>query len=189
MFRYYLYNHQFAVENLCFMLEAVQYKKQFISDYDKLFKGKKVVEFENNSIGWIIKLPPGLPCSTIIEKENDYKAQIISLYEKYISNDADLCINISYDARKQFVSDMNEIIETNEQNIEIQSNFNEQKESQQHVEDKNIRTETELKMLKIFDNALLDIDSNLSSSFTRLQAYGNIDIQQDIIEVIMQQTK
>ena len=164
------------------MLEAIQYKKQFIPDYDVIFKKKSKAHFADNSVGWIIRLPTGLPSSSIIERDNDYIAQIIALYDKYISNDADLCINISYDARQKFISEMNEIVAQKNQTRENETENNTTESNDEY-------NETTSKMLTIFDGALLDIDANLSSSFVRLQLYGNIDAKQDIIDVMMEQTK
>ena len=169
------------MENLCFILEAIQYKKQFIPNYEALFKDN--VRYQDDSVGWIIKLPNGLPSSSIIENEDNYGNQIVQLYEKYISHEADLCVNISYDARKQFVSDM-EMVTSYQMENEWTGTVKQSAEEKEDTE-----MEIKRKMIKIFDGALSDIDTNLASSFVRSQLYGSIDTKQDIINVMIEQTK
>ena len=118
---------EFAVENLCFVLEAIQFKTQLIVEPDKLFKKKNQTEDDkqsnnnNNSvhnvfvndknIGWFMKLPNGLPQSSIIvNSKRNYIEQIDKIYEKYIANDALLQINISFEAREEFMTDYHQII-------------------------------------------------------------------------------
>ena len=56
-----------------------------------------------------MKLPRGIPTSSIIEQDKGLLLQIEALYQKYISEDADLMINISFDARGKFMADLNMI--------------------------------------------------------------------------------
>ena len=176
------------MENLCFILEAMQFKQQFIPNLDTLLKDR--YKYEDDTVGWIIKLPNSLPSSSIVEKQDNYEEQIILLYNKYIKSDADLSINISYDTRKNFMSDKSQVIGhgknryDNDGNGLVQSNGKEHNEKEKYVE---IRD----KMLKIFDGALCDIDSNLAASFIRFKMYGTleVDVKQDIMDVMVEQSK
>ena len=181
----------------------MQYKQQFIPNMNTLLKDR--YKYEDDAVGWIIKLPNSLPSSSIVEKQDNYEEQIVLLYNKYIKSDADLCINISYDARKQFMSDMDEVTgnekslkdleETKVNNQDgndgnrleltiVENDSNGYEEQNKYIEMRN-------KMLKIFDCTLRDIDSNLAASFIRFKLYGNldVDVQQDIIDVMVEQTK
>lgn len=158
------------------MLEAMQFKQQFIPNLDKLLKNK--MQCDDQECGWIIRLPQSLPTSSIVEKKENFEQQIVSLYNKYISDDADLCINISYEARQEFMIEMDNVITASkEKESDLNSNGN-------------IEATPKVQIVKIFDGALKDINTNLSCSFVRFQLYGNIDAtQQDIIDVMMEQTK
>lgn len=179
------------MENLCFMLEAMQFKQQLISNLDELLNDK--MECDHEECGWIIRLPDFLPKSSIIQKEDNFEQQIVALYNKYISNEADLCINISYEARRIFVTDLEYIVAANEQR-KPEDNEDEKESAstatKQSETGDSYNTEIRHRMIKIFDTALMDINTNLSCSFVRFQLYGNFDATpQDIIDVMMKETK
>lgn len=117
---------EIAVENLCFLLEIMQFKFQFVKEEDKVFDSAQneieKVFIDNEKLGWLIKLPNGLPTSSIIQNSNgNYIEQINDIYEKYIASDALLSINISYESRAAFMSDMNDIINFASENNNISS--------------------------------------------------------------------
>eukprot|EP00485_Elphidium_margaritaceum_P018264 CAMPEP_0202727342 /NCGR_PEP_ID=MMETSP1385-20130828/185072_1 /ASSEMBLY_ACC=CAM_ASM_000861 /TAXON_ID=933848 /ORGANISM="Elphidium margaritaceum" /LENGTH=334 /DNA_ID=CAMNT_0049393581 /DNA_START=810 /DNA_END=1814 /DNA_ORIENTATION=+ len=102
---------EMAVENLCFILEVNQFKMQFAQDPELLavFATTDKVMVHDEEIGWLMKLPPGLPTSSIIASDLNHDKQISKIYEKYISADALLAINIGFDARSEFMYAMHAI--------------------------------------------------------------------------------
>ena len=72
---------EWSAENLCFVLEVMQFKKQFVDaqNWEIILAGKKYIK--DASSGWIIKLPPNLPQSAIIsENKQNYQVQVQQLY-------------------------------------------------------------------------------------------------------------
>ena len=83
---------------------------------------------------------------------------------------------------------MSEIIAENEQKESEKTETQQTKTGDTDKE--NQQTKQRMKIVKIFDRALRDIDANLASSFVRFQLHGNSDATpQDIIDVMMDQTK
>ena len=128
---------ELAVENLCFVLETMQFKRLMIPEPDKLFvdenqnenaKKKQHIELhdvwiDDNKFGWFMKLPNGLPQSSIIaNSKGNYIEQINKIYDKYLSKDALLEINISFDAKHHFMTDYNQIMDYVSKNKSISEN-------------------------------------------------------------------
>lgn len=193
---------EFSVENLCFLLEVIQFKKQLITDYDALFTFTNgptentddiIYVFSDDSYGWCTKLPKGLPLSSIIAKcteqldvataeetvtvdtpqsiddtddiNKKYKDQINEIYIKYIRADAPLQINISESSKLKFMA---EIIGMND--LGMQSILDTDDIDKDQTND----NKTDI-YLKIFDNALREINDNLRDSFLRFKINGNHD--------------
>ena len=110
---------EFAVENLCFVLEAVQFKQQLIQNFEEYFVGDRRVFVNYDEIGWFIKLPKGLPRSAILDEyKGNFTEQLNHIYNKYISNDAKMQVNASGDAYK-FFADQLVVLSNTEFNREV----------------------------------------------------------------------
>eukprot|EP01084_Bolivina_argentea_P224363 379421_1 len=105
---------EFATENIYFILEIIQYKRQFMSDHAiQTYLGNKVYVCDANA-GWIMKLPCCLPQSLIIKKyKGQFVKQIEQFYRKYVAWEATMAINMSYESRKKFMTQMNKANELN----------------------------------------------------------------------------
>lgn len=108
---------EFASENLCFLLELMQYKQQFV-DWDSILNER--LYFKDDEKGWIIKLPPNLPQSAIIsENKNNYQLQVQLLYRKYIEESAGLQVNTSFASKSIFMSKYVELSSLQENELMI----------------------------------------------------------------------
>eukprot|EP01083_Nonionella_stella_P049503 131887_1 len=153
---------EFATENIYFILEIIQYKRQFMSDHAiQTYLGNKVYVCDANA-GWIMKLPCCLPQSSIIKKyKGQFVKQIEQFYRKYVAWEATMAINMSYESRKKFMTQMNKANELNPQQT-----------------------------LLIFDDILSDVFRNLKGSFMRFEAIIDVyesDPKDDIISVMVSQ--
>lgn len=179
---------EFAVENLCFVLEVIQFKQQFIPNYNLLFRDGKV-KTENDLFGWFIKIPSSLPISSIIESNrNQFNIQVVQIYEKYIASSAELAINISSETRKELKHKMMGVY----LNIRYRQSHKEEETTSENKIDTNKsdeKHEADASILKMFDGALSDIDENLFGSFSRLKQNIDINHTQDIIAVMMSETQ
>ena len=106
---------EWAVENLCFILETMQFKHKWKSD-------------ELEKIGYYFELPSDLPLSDIVyvnvdgsNNDNDMIKQIIMLTDKYVNDRADLCINVSYNIRNQILIKVNKLRDKSDgdENVDI----------------------------------------------------------------------
>lgn len=156
---------EWSSENLCFLLEVLQYKHQFmdmIQNWEVILAGKNYVK--DASVGWIIKLPANLPQSGIIsENEKDYQEQVQMLYAKYIEYNAPSELNVSFENRELFMQKFEQL-----------------------------GTLPENELMLIFDPLLDSILKNLASSYKRfrmnIEEYEDHQ-KEDIISVMMSQSK
>jgi len=214
---------EIAVENLCFLLEVMQFKFQFVTEADKVFDSAQneveKVMIVNKEMGWFMKLPNGLPTSSIIRNSNrNYVEQINNIYEKYISTDGLLSINISHATRMKYMSDMDAIMKyvseygafETEMNhpelIDIPSSSSLTKEKPEMTANRSVSilmdkpimngssnsdVDIHSKLIKLFDNCMIDIHKMLRGSFQRFQLIQreNYDPNKEIIDVMMKQQK
>lgn len=141
----------------------MQYKQQFKIQMKEFNFPKGRVCVNDKKIGWMVKLPNDLPMSSILtENKDDYVTQIQQLYNKYISVNAPLQVNISYECRQAF-------------DVQL-SNINRLKNND---------------LMGIFDDILGDLFRILTSSFQRfmmdIDKYEE-NQKQDIISVMMETT-
>ena len=195
----------FAIENLCFAIEVIQFKQQFIDNYDSIWIDNNVNAFyDDDKYGWLLKLPQGLPMSSIINQHdneektesvyNRYKRQIQALHRKYISYDSNLAINISGHSRDQFMNDLEMISYSNIEVVQTLTDIpSESVDDDQGTVNIDIMSDIDKeRLMKLFDNALLDIHQNLSGSFSRFQSTELVDqesrAKEEIADVMKIQT-
>ena len=188
---------EIAVENLCFILEVIQFKQQLIKKYYPHFNQMEEDQINDENIGFMMKLPENLPnCSIIFNNENKPKKQIYELYKKYISQDASLCVNVSYISRAQFINDTDCIFAIHEdsdsdtddtQDTHSEHSELEQKtdviddEDNENGDDHQIINIQDKDLLKIFDNLLIDVSNNLDGAFFRFQSAEKMDNDNAIV--------
>ena len=91
------FNHllkEFSPENLLAVIELEQYRNYCINKLD-----------ENNELNIKNKysIPSSLPKSFIVYDDNSINKKYQLLCEKYILNDAEYCLNISYECRLNLI--------------------------------------------------------------------------------------
>ena len=110
---------EWAVENLCFILEIMQFKQKWMENGQG--SGSVV---DDDKIGYYFELSQDLPRSDIVylkqgeDEDGNMKQQILLLSEKYITDRADLCVNISYITRMVIFNKIDELKNENELSAE-----------------------------------------------------------------------
>ena len=182
---------EIAVENLCFVLECIQFKQQLIKKFYPDYKAQKSKsdkvddnvnkdEDDDQKIGWIIPLPPCLPsCSIITDNIDRPRAQIYEIYMKYIHDDARLLVNISYESRSKFIHDI-------DHKFGIIQEWNKVDRHRDRIQSPSAPEEVgannangdgtdDRELLKIFDSLLCDVCENLNGAFYRFQSREKMD--------------
>lgn len=100
---------EIAIENLCFLLEICQLKKQYYNN-------------TGNHLGFYLQLPDDLPTSSIIHQSADLDKKMVLLYDKYIDDAAQLQLNISYCNKQAIALKLEKLKESekdNSQDLEL----------------------------------------------------------------------
>ena len=134
-----------AIENLCFILEICQLKKQYNSQ-DKQDKTNSDTSAIN--LGFYLELPDDLPLSSILQESTDLDQRIILLYNKYITDSAQLQLNMSYTIKQQITEN---IIKLQQDNEKIDK--------------------ADMELLLIYENILAEVQLLLYSSWLRFQKF------------------
>eukprot|EP01084_Bolivina_argentea_P179356 309939_1 len=150
----------FCVENMLFLIETMQFKQAIIDNMKDCIERDYGVLFKFCNEKDMDKVPK----STIVYNENGLSVhdQIRKIYDKYIVQDALLQINISYTSRDNL--DTNILSQTFAENEDTQS------------------------LIKIFDEAIIEIHHLLTSLFIRFDDSNYNDIDSDRSDINQQIT-
>ena len=130
---------EIAIENLCFVLEICQLKKQYHT------KDNSDTETDTD-IGFYLELPDDLPLSSILQESTDLDQRIVLLYNKYVIDSAQLQLNISYASKQQITEN---VVALQQQNENVDKD--------------------DMELLLIYENILVEVQLLLQSSWIRFQ--------------------
>eukprot|EP01084_Bolivina_argentea_P252787 424419_1 len=157
---------EFCIENLIFILECYQLKRYHFEKY----MIDQVTDIED--LGFYINFDAThIVQSEIIQDSNTLIQQLKLIYNKYISHDSELQININSDQR-----------------IEIEEYFDNFEQVNNNID--------KIEAIKIFDESLKEISILLRSSYSRLKLYvinqpdfvhiSNVDENHEILAVSLE---